>query len=119
MSPSPTKVAVKNTKWAISKAIVPRTSGELAATATANVLHRRSTRRDAVHLTVAGGGHHPAVVADRDTDRIPGRLRQRVVAQGAPSARIEDQQRPPPRSLAGSAGHHDVADALAGQTRRR
>ena len=37
-----------------------------------------SVRRERVHLTVAGGRDHPAVVADRHSDREPGRAGQRI-----------------------------------------
>src|ERR1700689_2097473 len=79
----------------------------------------RSARGEAVDLTIAGRGDHPAITADRDADGITRRLRQPVAVQGAAAPGIENQQRHASRTLARAAGHDGVADAAPGQARRR
>src|SRR5438270_7062794 len=79
----------------------------------------QSLWREAVYLTVASGGNYAFVVADRDPNRVSGRLGQRVAVEGVAVARIEDQQRQPGRAVPGRGADHDIAGTSAGQARRR
>ena len=76
-------------------------------------------RREAVNLTVAGGGHHSAIVADRHPDGIPGGRRKWIAVERVAIVRIEDQHRHTGHAVCGWPADNRVADAGTGQARCR